>query len=312
MSELEKELLEVEGISFDEESHTYTGTVSKEEYISTTTLLKKYGLSPSDYDAIPAAILSAKAEYGKAVHKGLELYIKGDETQLLIPEVKAFADWLTSVGMTTLDCVSEQVVFNEYYKIAGTVDLQLWNIVADFKTTATLYLVPVMWQLSIYNFILHPNEEDYNLHELKCFWFNSSGHLTVKDIPLIPYARLLLMLDAYRRGEETWIDSSVPETLIEKVNELVKQKRIIDTLKRNLKILESEKEVIQASVSDQMQEESRIYVDAPMGIVTLTEVVTTRYDNNKIDELIKKLSIAKKDLVKTTAYTRMNIKDKAK
>lgn len=311
MDELEK-LIEVEGVSFTEDDHRYVGTVSGKEYISATTLLKKFGLSPSEYDLIPKEIMEAKAAYGTAVHKALEEYIKGDETQLLVPEVQAFADWLASQSMSTLDCVSEHIVFNEYYGVAGTVDLQAWNIIGDFKTTATLHLVPVMWQLSIYNFLLHPDEEKYNMFDLKVFWFTATGTLSVRDVPLIPYDRLMSMLQAYKDGEEVWVDTTVPTTLIEKVDMIVKQKRLIDTLKKNLKILESEKDVIRASIEDQMKEESRIYVDAPAGIVTMTEVTTSRYSTDKIDALLKEQKLPKKDYLSVTTYTRLNIKDKGK
>lgn len=302
----------VEDVIFDEEDHTYTGTVTGADYISATTLLAKYGLTPSEYDAIPEAILKAKAAYGTAVHKALEEFILGDETQLLVPEVAAFNNWLISIGMTPLDCLSERKVFNEYYKIAGTVDLQLWNIIGDFKTTAVLHTVPVMWQLSLYNFLLHPDEEKYNLYELKCFWFTATGTLTVKDIPLIPYSRLISMLEAYKKGEEVWVDTSVPTDLLEKVNAIVKQKRLIDTLKKNLKVLEGDRDVIKASIEDQMKEESRIYVDAPMGVVTLSEVSRSTYSTEKVDTLLNKYGLAKKDYLNVTTYTKMNIKDKAK
>lgn len=303
---------EEEAMDFDEAEHTYTGTVSGKKYLSATTLLKKFGLSPSEYAAIPKEILEAKAAYGSSVHKALEEYIKGDETQLIIPEVQSFADWLEAQSMTILDCVSEQIVFNEYYGIAGTVDLQVWNLLGDFKTTATLHLVPVMWQLSIYNFLLHPNEVDYNMFEPKVFWFSATGTLDVRTVPLVPYNRLIAMLEANRAGEETWVDASVPTDLIEKVDMIVKHKRLIDTLKKNLKSLENEKDVLRASIEDQMKDESRIYIDAPAGIITLTEVVTSRYSTDRINTLLAKLSLPKKDYMNVTTSTRLNIKDKGK
>lgn len=305
----EKTYLETEDLIFDEEEHTYTGTVSAKKYTPVSNILKKFGFTPSEYAVIPPEILKAKAAYGTNIHKALEAYIKGDETQLIIPEVAAFAEWLTSVGMTTLDCISEKKAFSEYYKVAGTVDLQLWNIVADFKTTATLHTVPVMWQLSLYNFLLHPNEADYNLYELKCFWFSSAGTLSVKDIPLVPYNRLLSLLDAFAKGEEVWVDTSIPVDLIEKVNEIIKQKKLIDTLKKNLKALESERDILKGAIEDQMKEESRIYVVAPTGIVTLSEVTQSRYDTSKIDALLRTLKEEKSKYTKTSIYTKLNIKE---
>lgn len=312
MKEIEKELL-IEDVEFNEEDHTYTGTVSKADYISATTLLKKYGMTPDEYAYVPEEILKAKAAYGTEVHAGLEKYINGDEVQkVLYPEVQAFADWLDEKKLTTFDCISEKKVFNEYYKIAGTVDLQVWNTIGDFKTTSTLHMVPVMWQLSLYNFLLHPNEEDYNMYELKVFWFSASGELTVRDVPLVPYLRLLSLLEAYRKGEEVWVDESLSTDLVEQVEAIIKQERLIKTVKKNLKSLENEKEVLKVSIEDKMKEESRIYVDAPSGVITITEVATSRYDNKLIDELLLDTGKPKKDYIKTTIYTRMNIKDKAK
>lgn len=305
-------LIEEEDVHFDPEDHRYTGTVSGKEYTSATTLLRKFGMTPAEYAIIPKEILEAKAKYGTAVHKALEDFIMGDETQLLVPEVAAFNEWLVANSVSTLDCVAEQKVFNEYYGIAGTVDLQLWNIIADFKTTATLHMVPVMWQLSIYNFLLHPDEVDYNMHELKVFWFASDGVLTVREVPLIPYNRLISLIEANQRGDEVWIDESVPLDMIDKVEAIVKQKKLIDTLKKNLKVLESEQEVIKVALQDQMKEDERLYIDTETGTITLTEVSTARYDSNKVTRYISGKGDNPADYKNVSTYTRMNIKDKTK
>ena len=301
-----------EDVDFDPEDHRYTGTVSGKEYTSATTLLRKFGMTPSEYDIIPKEILEAKAKYGTAVHKALEDFILGDETQLLVPEVASFNEWLIENKVTTLDCVAEQKVFNEYYGIAGTVDLQLWNVIADFKTTATLHMVPVMWQLSLYNFLLHPDEVDYNMHELKVFWFASDGVLTVRPVPLIPYNRLVSLIEAHQRGDEVWIDESVPTEMIDKVDSIIKQKKLIDTLKRNLKVLESEQEVIKVALQDQMKEDERMYVDTETGTITLTEVSVARYDTSLVTAYINSKGDKPAEYKKVSTHIRMNIKDKTK
>lgn len=301
-----------EKIIFDKKKHTYTGTVSKEDYISTTKLLKMFDLAPTGYDAIPKAILAKKAEYGTTIHKAIEEYLKGDETQVIIPEVRSFANWLIAQSMTVLDCESEQIVFNEEYKIAGTVDLQIWNIIGDFKTTAALHIVPVMWQLSVYTFLLHPDESKYSMYSPKAFWFAPDGTLSVKEIPLIPYNRVVNMLDAYKAGKSTWIDTSVPESLKEKVDELIKHNRLIHTITNNLQTLKAEKEAMQEKLKAQMKKEKRIYVETPTGVATITEVTVQRYDTSKVNVLLATLGKEKKDYCTTTEYTRISIKDRRK
>lgn len=296
-------------VNFDEEAHSYTSAIDGRQYISTTTLIKQYGLTTNDYDGVPLEIMKRKAAYGSAVHKALEEYIKGDMSQTIIPEVQAFHDWLTSNAMNNTDCVAEQQVFNFDYGVAGTVDLQFWNTIADFKTTASLHTVSVMWQLSIYNYLLHPDEVDYNMYNLKCFWFTSTGELTVKDIPLINYHTLIDMLEAYKRGDVVWVDSTMPMALTDKVDELIKQRKLLKTLKDNLKTLENEEEVLKEAIKEQMADQQRSYVKTNTGLVTLTDTTYSRFDNTKVEALLTRLGEQKKDYIKATITTRMNVKE---
>ena len=295
-------------ITFTPEDHSYISTIDGKEYISTTTLLKHYSLSPSEYDQVPESILRAKAAYGTKVHAALEEFIKGDSSQLVVTEVQSFNDWLTASGLSVLDCISEQVVFNREYGVAGTVDFQAWNVIGDFKTTASLHTVSVMWQLSIYNYLLHPDEVTYNQYELKVFWFQSTGELIVKDIPLIPYNTLLDMLEAYKRGDIIWVDSTVPTDLSDKVDALIKQRQLVTTVKGNLRQLENEEEILKEAIKEQMKQQQRIYVQAPTGVVTISEYTTSRYDTKKIDALLTQHNLLKKDFVNTSEITKLNVK----
>lgn len=308
MSDLRSKLVDL-SVNFDADSHTYTGSSSGDEYISVTTLLQKFNLSPSDYSKIPEAILKNKASYGTAVHEALEAYIQGDDAQLIVPEVQAFKDWLDGAGIPRNECISEQVIFNQEYGIAGTADLQIWNMLADFKTTSSLYIVSVMWQLSLYNFLLHPNEVDYSTYELRVFWFNAKGNLTVKEIPLIPYNRLISMLDAYKNGESTWVDDTLPAGLTDKVDELIKQRKLIASVDTNLKQLKNDYDLIRMSIEEQMAAENRVYVVAPSATITLYDSSRTTYDSKKIDKLLDDLNLKKEEYVKVSEFTRMQIKE---
>lgn len=296
-------------VEFNEEEHSYTSAIDGREYISATTLLKYFELSPTGYDMVPASILKAKADYGTAVHKALENYINGDDTQLLVPEVVAFEEWLIKNNLTRNDCTSEQQVFNTVYGVAGTIDLQAWNIIADFKTTAALHLVSVMWQLSIYNFLLHPNEVDYNMYELKVFWFQSNGALTVRDVPAINYNTLIDMLESYKQGELTWYDNTLPLATSDKIDQVIKQQRLIKAVKNNLKRLEAEEELLKDAIKKELQDQNRIFAQSPTGVVTLTTRSYTRYDNQKLDKLMRTFNLTSDDYKTTTESTQMNIKE---
>jgi hypothetical protein len=63
-------------IEFREDTHEYF--LDGRKLISVTQLMRKHGLAPS-YDAVPSAVLKAKAERGTLIHKEIEKYIKYGE-----------------------------------------------------------------------------------------------------------------------------------------------------------------------------------------------------------------------------------------
>lgn len=191
---------------FKESTHQYflvnakTGEIIK-ELISVTTLLAKHGLSP-DYSGVPSKTLEAKAEYGKLVHKELENYIKDGEIGFS-QELQDFIGWTKENNFAPVK--SEFIVFNDI--VAGTVDLlgeirlaidDAIDILADFKTTATLHKEAVAWQLSIYAY-LYKHLFNKSIHKLLALHFN--GGLKEVDIDFIPTEEIEKLLEAERNGE---------------------------------------------------------------------------------------------------------------
>lgn len=187
-------------IQFDERTHTYS--LDGKTLISVTQLMKKHGLAP-DYSGVSEAVLNAKAERGTLIHKEIEAYNKTGEIGFSA-ELGAYIDHITKEGLRPL--WSEQIVHNDI--VAGTLDVFLDNdekdetIMADLKTTATLNMDAVSWQLSIYEYLsgvaMVPENRERN--KLQAFHFQPDGTLKAVDIPRKPLEEIERLMQCERDG----------------------------------------------------------------------------------------------------------------
>jgi hypothetical protein len=234
-------------MEFNADTHEYTH--NNEKYTSVTQLLKKYGLSVN-YEGIPQDVLTKAANRGKATHASLEAYVKGDRSELNITsEVDLLHNYVTTRGIDLTTAQSEQLIFNDKYKIAGTVDFQyvdgIDKVIADFKTTSTLHVDAVSWQLSIYNYILSNGDVmNYYFNKLKVFHYTTSK-LYVKDIYLVDFDQVQALLEANLNNEPTFnyvkpnqVVSGSDEQLIGQIlSEIASHKEITQRLEGELDLL---------------------------------------------------------------------------
>ena len=168
-------------IEFNPKTHEYFSDGKK--LISVTQLMRKHGLSP-DYSGVSDSVLAAKAERGTLVHKEIETYIKTGEIGFT-EECAEFAAYIDRMGIEPT--ASETIVYNDI--AAGTIDLVYMQegkrYLADYKTTATLHIDAVSWQLSIYKALL-ADMCGMVIDGLKVFHFPEGGALSVRDIPEKP------------------------------------------------------------------------------------------------------------------------------
>ena len=184
-----------EQMIFDEANHTYTK--GGNAYISVTTLLEKYNLS-ADYSNIPKNVLDNAAKEGTYKHKCLEEYIK-HRTILDPAVVDPFMVYTHNRGIDLDLAKSEEMIYNDKYRIAGTVDFQYEDngidVIADFKNTSSIHYDSVTWQLSIYNFIIaNGNIFEYARKAIKVIHIKNG--FSVTQLPLIPYDEVEKLLAA--------------------------------------------------------------------------------------------------------------------
>ena len=96
----------------------------------------------ADYTGIPADILAKAAARGNATHKDLENFIK-QGTTTTNPDLINFSKYVAIRNIDLTTAKSEQIVYDDQYLIAGTVDFQYFDgdedIIADFKTTSSIH-----------------------------------------------------------------------------------------------------------------------------------------------------------------------------
>lgn len=126
-------------LTFDEPSHTYR--LDGRVVPSVTQILKR--VYPNVYSSIPPTVLDRKARLGTAVHRTIELWIKGvlDEASVhaeVRPYLDSFLGWWD--GVRVVGCQVEKQLYSQAgYAMTrdffGEIDGQAWLI--DWKITAT-------------------------------------------------------------------------------------------------------------------------------------------------------------------------------
>lgn len=232
----------MESIRFIEETHQYW--LGDKELISVTTLMQKHGLAPS-YDGVPENVLNAKAKRGTLIHKEIEDYcVKGEIG--FTDELMLFIDYVNENGIKVL--FNELLVHNDL--VAGTIDLIIsGNTIADIKTTSTLHLEAVSWQLSIYAYLYNLTHEEKVVNG-KVFHFNSLGELIVRDVPLKPEYLVERLLECERRGEILNHELDFTQQKIQKVYEI---ENFIKEIKLQQKKAEFDLDLLKAELLVAMQ-----------------------------------------------------------
>lgn len=117
-----------------------------------TSLLAKHGLA-TDYSSVDDTTLQYAADKGKLIHKQIEDFINTGVVGFA-EEVQSFKELMEKEFITPFK--TEEIVYNNW--LAGTIDLMATKdgelILIDYKTSKTVNLNYVSWQLSLYNYLI--------------------------------------------------------------------------------------------------------------------------------------------------------------
>jgi hypothetical protein len=289
-------------IQFDEQTHTYIR--NNNPYISVTTLLKKYNLSP-DYTGIPADILAKAAARGNATHKDLENFIK-QGTTCSNPDLINFSKYILTRGIDLSTAKSEEIIFNDTYLIAGTVDFQYTDgdedIIADFKTTSSIHWEAVMWQLSIYAYMICKGDIlQYYMKHLKVYHLYN-GKLSVREVPMVDFDEVEKLLKANLNGD--------PYTYVPDISKIISDSEgvVLSTLMEEIKQCETllkelniKKEKMQAKIKTNMETvNQKTFTIGNLNITYIEESTRRSLDTDKVKALCTLHNVDINDMYKVS------------
>lgn len=186
-------------VVFEPQTHQYIND-NWEILLGVTSLMKKHGLSP-DYSAIDPEVLRKAAERGSKVHSDIEMYCKGEQVEET-PAIKAFAK-------LKLDVLDNEYLVSDNEIVASSIDVVLSDYsLADIKTTSTLHLEPLRWQLSIYAYLFelqNPNIKAGKLYGIHI----RNGVAKVVEVERIQSVEIERLMQCERNGL-TFIASLTP------------------------------------------------------------------------------------------------------
>lgn len=219
-------------ISFDKQTHTYTN--DGRLLLSVTEVIKRY-VFPDLYSNVPEEVLNKAAERGTATHAIIEKYIKGTLTNEEYEANKADVDaFVSEIEKNRFRFSQSEYIVSDNELLAGTVDIlgmcmegdNLRYIIADIKTTRSLNIEYLQWQLSLYKYLLEREKYssyDYDSLGLYGIHLRDDKCKIVKIEPL-PLEAIESLLDAIRHNvqPEDW---KKPQSDLLNVKELTEQYR---------------------------------------------------------------------------------------
>lgn len=171
------QVLKKSNIVFNEEKHEYWD--GERQLFGITSLINDRLYNGKKYENVPDFILERARAVGSLVHKEFEDYYKNGISGFTA-ELENFIEQQNQVGF--------KVVENEFtvdYKDRATnIDLILnWNglVLCDIKTTASLDIDYLKWQLSL-NAFMFENQTGIEVNRLFAYWTRTNELIEIERI----------------------------------------------------------------------------------------------------------------------------------
>lgn len=237
-------------VEFDGLTHSYW--YGSKELVGVTTLMKHQGLSP-DYNGISAHTLAHAAARGTAIHRTLENYDNGD---VIIQPVTVDDN---EGGTLTLDTGAElaayrdlglKVIASEYLVsdnkvVASSIDKVLETgeedtvDLGDVKTTSTLHIDALEWQLSVYAYLFELQNKGLKVRNLYGIHVRD-GRARVQQVRRVEVDTIKRLIRCEAKGERFNADDFAPELSLvlpeTEIATLVADERLLAELEGNLKL----------------------------------------------------------------------------
>lgn len=187
-------------VKFDERTHTYTqdGVI-----IPSVTQILKTVLFPNTYAFVKEDVLAKAAEFGNNVHRALET---GFPDPLTDEELKSYIEGKKIIDKYFVPILQE-TKFVSKMGFAGTFDLYADMgmgrfALIDYKTTSTLMIEQVAWQLSMYKVALE--EMGYKVDGLYAIHIPKGKKGKLVSIEIKHKIEIEWLIKTYKEKDNKW------------------------------------------------------------------------------------------------------------
>lgn len=291
-------------VSFEDITHSYL--LDNEVYLmGVTSLMKKHGLS-ANYEGIPEAVLQKAAERGSKVHQDIEDYCNGKVVKMT-KELKAY------IGCG-INAIANEYLVSDNQIVASSIDIVAdagegkVNLI-DIKTTSTLHLEPLSWQLSIYAFLFklqNPDIEVAGLYGLHI----KAGKASLVQVPRKKDEDVIDLLFCENEGLPYFYNT--PELSIPQKNALSELRGIADSItliKLSLKEAEDKKKEIERYILEQMEASGlKTLENGPVKVTYIAPYTREGVDAKRLQEAMPEVYDRYKKVTNIGASVKLTIK----
>lgn len=259
-------LKHIRKVTFDPILHIYE--CGGKELIGVTGLLKKHGLSPSEYAKIDQRVLENAAERGTQFHSILEDYDNGKDILSPVIVTNLDGDTFDYTGAFKeycklgLNVVESEYLVSDCKTVATFIDKVVWVsetevYIDDVKTTQKIHTESVSWQCSIGAYLFERQNPGIKVVGIHCI-HTRDAHTKYVELPRVPDEKIEALLKAEAQGVIYSIHEDAPEaTIAIGEKELAEFKDLtlqMAAMKATMDALSAKKEQITSRLLDYMQE----------------------------------------------------------
>lgn len=284
VTEIKEALKKNFGVTYDPITHTYTNAEGLE--LSGITAIIKQFICPNIYADVPAEVLEKARVRGNKLHHLLELYANGTFADLTEEDAEVIKNFnAMALALEDYTCLASEYVVSNNEFTASPIDLLALDYygnltIIDLKTTSTLNVEFVTWQLNLYRYFLELQTGliTDNMQALHV----TGGIAKFVKVQNIANEHLDYLLDCAYHFLDFKNPLQVEEDKITKLEAIYREKK---ALEEQIKALEEQEEQIKALVIAEMKENAvKTYESETIRVTYKSASTRNTFDSKKFAE----------------------------
>lgn len=272
------------GVKYDPIDHTYTNAEGLE--LSGITSIIKQFICPNVYADVPAEVLENARIRGTKLHSLLELYANGTFADVTEEDAEIIENFnAMALALEDYECIASEYVVSNNELTASPIDLIALDFngnlsIIDLKTTSTLNVEFVTWQLNFYRYFLELQtgliaDKMQALHV-------TGGKAKFVKVQIIANEHLDYLLDCAYHFLNFENPLKVEEDKVAKLENICRKKKMLE---EQIKALEVEEEQVKAEVIAEMKENAvKTYESDTIRVTYKSASSRSTFDSKKFAE----------------------------